>query len=97
MGDCAICFITCDDRESHEQTAHDWILMHCACCGAAWVPRCGGWHYRGTWSHRCRNGSVGWLAEELGNVCYPAPAMNPNTLENESMTRAVDSRLWLLR
>src|SRR5437763_12697512 len=94
---CSICFVAFDDREAHENNDHDWSLMHCARCGAAWSPRCNGWRYRGVWSHRCRDGNVGWLPEELGKVCYPSAAMNTNVLENESMTRAVDSRLWLLR
>ena len=94
---CAICFVTCEDREQHESRDHNWLLMRCGRCGAAWLPRCGGWRFRGAWSHRCRNGNVGWLAEETGKVCYAAPAMKTNLLENESMTRAVDSRLWLLR
>src|ERR1043165_1784214 len=96
-GLCAICFVSCEDRIAHEYAEHNWTQMHCSRCGAPWLPRCNGWRHRGVWIHRCRDGNVGWLPEELGKVCYPAAAMNATTLENESMTRAVDSRLWLLR
>ena len=95
--ECAICFAECTNRIAHETNDHDWSLMLCALCGARWLPACGGWRYRGSWAHRCPDGRVGWLAEELGKVCYPSPAMKTISLENESATRAVDSRLWLLR
>src|SRR5439155_2932235 len=98
--DCAICFTTFanqDARDDHEQHHHDWSLMHCACCLAAWVPRCCGWRFDGAWIHRCRNGDVGWLAENGRKVCYSSRAMTTYNLENESATSAVDSRLWLAR